>query len=181
MRSRSRNYRRDVAGVDADAEMKRLLRATLLPLGVQLAHPLEHGDNHAHARASSLTPLDSASPKNTMMASPIYLSMVAPYSSAMLVISVRRGKYTDFPLTPDDHEIAARLPGARRGSWRRAHAVCRADRLPAHPAVSPMEGDFPSRQPKSLIAASRRQVAAKWAFQASTPACLPAPRSLSCQ
>ena len=39
------------------------------------------------ARASSFSPLLSGSPKNTIIASPIYLSMVAPQSRAIVVIS----------------------------------------------------------------------------------------------
>jgi hypothetical protein len=42
-----------------------------------------------HAMASSLIPLVSGSPKNARIASPMYLSMVAPCSRAIFDISVR--------------------------------------------------------------------------------------------
>ena len=42
-----------------------------------------------HALASSLAPLVSGSPKNSSIASPMYLSIVAPCASAIADISVR--------------------------------------------------------------------------------------------
>ncbi len=44
----------DVARVDADAQVKRLLGAELLPFGSQLPQAPQHGDRHAHARAGVL-------------------------------------------------------------------------------------------------------------------------------
>ena len=78
----------DVAifGIDADTHVDRSFVAELLPFGAQINHAPLHGDGHAHAREGVLV---VGSPTNMSMASPMYLSMVAPYSRAISDILVR--------------------------------------------------------------------------------------------
>src|SRR5829696_8201237 len=81
---------RAVAGVDADAAAQRRLMPASRhapassPMRFCIASAIA-----TQASASSLTPRLSGPPKNIMMASPTYLSIVAPYWSAIFDISVR--------------------------------------------------------------------------------------------
>src|SRR6266480_2364150 len=71
---------RAISGVNADPATQRRLDTTVAPFLRQFTDALLHGDRHLDAAsASSFTPSVVGSPKNMTMASPTYLSTVAPY------------------------------------------------------------------------------------------------------
>src|SRR5262249_3267652 len=79
-----------VSGVDAHACPERALVTLLAPFGVKLGDARLHLERHRHACLGVLgDALGFGSPKKAMIASPTYLSSVAPYLRAIPAISLR--------------------------------------------------------------------------------------------
>src|SRR6185369_12691772 len=74
---------RAIARMNADPATQRRLDAAVAPFMSQFADTFLHGDSHLDAgQRIFLDTQRRRSPKNMTMASPTYLSMVAPYCSA---------------------------------------------------------------------------------------------------